>query len=1542
MCDVHGMAVPIWARDGRRLSSSAVTVAVLGRCREVRWWLGTPGPQMEEGEERRHGMAGMVQPLASMENYSLLMGDSSGDEDGGGVDGEAFRGHFPSRGVPEQRLLSPYLGFDGGGSGRWHALATARTWLEDLRDDARCQGPLSGLGSLPALRVAFPVGGFWRDLPAEHKKKYDELKAICEAELIGSFETTRSHSIKLKGDTRLSHGVNTVDLSHSIREPGFSFSVNMARLVNCHSADKAESSHSRGKDKEEAVPRDRPQDDDRRYLIEEEVRSTRYQRPLSAHLLNKCEQQYDRRRRYDEDDERYRRSDAVRRYRQYDRNNDGYERNARGRSREQDDVDKHWDCPFFKHCWDSGMSRLPTIENCPECKQQRRRTNEVSVFERLGPLPPHNKRAESSQEEDFEESDGEEDRYHRPRWCPDGLSHSQKRRVQRLRNLEEAEAQYLYTLRRARPDLAAKIQQTSETKARPPKKVWRPKQAKADAQASADADVETSAGTNTVFRISSEIYDPRHGERASSESRHHNKRPRSCKPSLSITMEKEADFSNRPALSSTYALPVFNIDLASDGKLGYGFTSADELEEIDIGPGDKPRPTFISKKLDPHLRGLMIALLKEYPDCFAWDYTEMPGLDRSIIEHRLPLKKGFRPFQQRARQMKAEVLEEVKKEIKKMLDAGFIRPCRYAEWISNVVPVEKKDGRWRVAIDFRNLNSATPKDEYPMPVAETLINAAAGHKILSFMDGNAGYNQIFMAPEDIHKTAFRVPGSVGLFEYVVMTFGLKNAGATYQRAMNYIFHDLIGKLVEIYIDDVVVKSVATDGHLEDLRQVLDRTRKFGLRMNPKKCAFGVTAGQFLGFLVHERGIEIGLKSQEAVRTMKPPTTKKELQCLIGKINFVRRFISNLSGRIEPFMGLVKIKPDEEFRWGAEQQQAFDDIKEYLTKPPVLVPPRQDRPFYIYLSVADTSIASWWCRYPEIEKLCLCLFFTCTKIQHILVSADIIVICKSDVIKHMLSAPVLKGRLGKWMFALSEFEIRYQPAKAVKGQALADLIAERINTDVAALSVRAWAMFFDGSVCEDGCGIGVLLVSPRGATYSFSIKLADPCTNNVAEYEAICKGMKLLLEAGAEAVEIFGDSKLVISQLTEEYKCESESLFPFWVQCRELMVQFRTLEGLLLKCLGPAESNRLLHEVHEGACGTHQSAHKMKWLIRRSGFYWPTMLEDCFQYYKGCQACQKFGSIQMVPASAMNPIIKPWPFRGWGMDMIGEIHPSSSKGHRWVLAITDYFTKWVEAVPMKKVASEDVIKFVLEHVIHRFGIPQTITTDGGSVFVSKEMKEFCDDMGIKLIRSSPYYAQANGQAEASNKSLIKLIKRKIDEHPKRWHEVLSEALWAYRMSCHGAIKTTPYQLVYGQEAVLPWEVKAGSRRVTFQNDLTAEEYAALISDSIEDATELRLWSLEKIKENKAKVARAYNKKVKPKEFQVDDLVWEAVLPLGTRDKEYGKWSPNWHGPYKVVQVLKGNAYMLEMLDGVKFPVAVNGQHLKKYFPSMWDDGQDMEG
>ncbi|KAK1651266.1 hypothetical protein QYE76_069071 [Lolium multiflorum] len=358
---------------------------------------------------------------------------------------------------------------------------------EALRAVARGAGPAAAL-VIPALRCwpSLPAGGFLtsthsgtpggtifndnhlaihiRDgesTPVEYEDRNGKVRALREADLIGSSHDARSHGTKQRG------------------------------------------SHARGKEKDEAVPRDRPQDDNKRYLAEEEVGNIWHPRPSPEHLLSKYEQPYDRHRRYDDDDEGYRRFGANRRYRQNSGHDDGSERRARGRSEEPDNVDRHWDCPFFRHCWDSGMSRLPTIGNCPECKRKEKGAAKVSVFERLGPLPPRSKHAEPVQMEDREEleDDDEEDKYHRPRWCPDGLSRSQKRRVQRLRALEEAERLYLHALRKARPDLAAKIQRALDEEGRPQRKEWRPKQRKADD--------ETSAGTNMVFILPAEFSAPR-------------------------------------------------------------------------------------------------------------------------------------------------------------------------------------------------------------------------------------------------------------------------------------------------------------------------------------------------------------------------------------------------------------------------------------------------------------------------------------------------------------------------------------------------------------------------------------------------------------------------------------------------------------------------------------------------------------------------------------------------------------------------------------------------------------------------------------------------------------------------------------------------------------------------------------------------------------------------------------------------------------------------------------------------------------------------
>ncbi|GKV49877.1 hypothetical protein SLEP1_g56600 [Rubroshorea leprosula] len=703
----------------------------------------------------------------------------------------------------------------------------------------------------------------------------------------------------------------------------------------------------------------------------------------------------------------------------------------------------------------------------------------------------------------------------------------------------------------------------------------------------------------------------------------------------------------------------------------------DSLEEINLGSKSEPRVTFISGSLEPQTRDEIVRLLHEFKDYFAWDYLEMPSLDQKLVEHKLPIVEGFRP---------------------------------YADWLSNVMPVLKKNGKLRVCVDFRNLNLATPKDEYPMPIADLLIDGVAHHKILSFMDGHSGYNQIFIADTDVPKIAFRCPGAVGTFEWVVMPFGLKNAGATYQRAMNAIFYDMIGKFMEIYIDDVVVKSHGEADHLVHLRKAFKRMRQHGLKMNPLKCAFGVSASNFLGYLVHECGLEVDKNKAKAVIEAKPPQNKKELQRFLGQVNFLRRFISNLAGKTRVFSLLLKLKSEADFKWEEHHQSAFDMIKRYLSRPPVLVPPMKNKPLILYISAADESIGCLLAqendkkqeqavyylsrcltqtevKYSSVEKLCLALFFAAIKLRHYLIYSEVYVVAKTDIVKYMLSRPLLIGRIGKWILALSEFNLKYIPQKAVKGQALADFLADHLCLDVEAdeekginlfsISLVPWKLIFDGSSIETMSGVGVVVISPSGLKTQMSFQLDFDCTNNQVEYEALIIGLEILVELKVSMVEVIGDSQLVLKQLSSEYKCTSLALTPYFALAVQLLEEFddvsirhlprdqnyeanemvQIASGLRIP-EGPDESFQMLSDVHDGICGAHQAGIKMRWLIRRHGFFWPSILKDCIAYAKGCKSCQIHGPLQRVPASLLNSIVKPWPFRSWAVDLIGKVYPSS--------------------------------------------------------------------------------------------------------------------------------------------------------------------------------------------------------------------------------------------------------------------------------------------
>ncbi|CAL9011340.1 unnamed protein product [Prunus brigantina] len=503
------------------------------------------------------------------------------------------------------------------------------------------------------------------------------------------------------------------------------------------------------------------------------------------------------------------------------------------------------------------------------------------------------------------------------------------------------------------------------------------------------------------------------------------------------------------------------------------------------------------------------AMCFEARDCFAWHYHEMPGLDRELVEHKLPIKDCYLPVKQARRRMSMDTELKVKEEIERLLKAGFIRPAIYADWLANIVPVlKRKTGAVRICVDYRNLNEASPKDEYPMPMADMLVDGAAHNQMLSFMDGNAGYNQIMVAEEDIHKTAFMCPGHIGAFEYTVMPFGLRNAGATYQRAMNSVFHDMIGHSLEVYIDDVVIKSPEEGNHISNLKRAFLRMRQHKLKMNPKKCVFGVQAGNFLGPL--------------------------------------KLYIS----ATEVSIGSLLVQDNKE---GKEQA-------------------------IYYLSRTLTEVER---KYSAIERLCLALYFTAMKLRHYMLPYTIYIIAKTDLIKYMLTRPMLRGRIGKWTLALTEFAFRYVPQKAVKGQAVADFLADHpgeeienmdsldianadlltrahtcLNNPIYSVHLTPWKLYFDGSKTDITSGAGIVLEEPLGIRHCYSFQLDFQCTNNRAEYEALIIGLEMLVELGIQSVEILGDSMLVLKQIAGEYKCLSPSLAVYLVAARNLLTEFR--------------------------------------------------------------------------------------------------------------------------------------------------------------------------------------------------------------------------------------------------------------------------------------------------------------------------------------------------------------------------------------------------
>ncbi|GKV47366.1 hypothetical protein SLEP1_g54271 [Rubroshorea leprosula] len=773
----------------------------------------------------------------------------------------------------------------------------------------------------------------------------------------------------------------------------------------------------------------------------------------------------------------------------------------------------------------------------------------------------------------------------------------------------------------------------------------------------------------------------------------------------------------------------------------------EDVEEVPIDDRDPSRKTQIGTRLSTEERAELIAFLHANNDVFAWTSADMPGIPPSVSQHKLSTYSLKRPVPQKRRLFGGERLQAIKEEVEKLLQAGFVRKVDYCEWVANPVLVKKAN--------------------------------AYGNEILSLLDSYSGYHQ--------------------------------NVGATYQKMVTIVFRVQIGRNLEVYFDDIVVKSLKAEDHLADLEETFNNLRKNKIRLNPAKCIFGVESRKFLSFMVSRRGIEVNPEKIRAIAEMKPPKSVKDIQRLTGRVAALHRFISKSADKCLPFFKIMRSAAQKhesgkqkKFEWNQDCQAAFEELKSYLSSPPLLTKAIDGEILYLYLGISDEAISSVLVReeakqlkpiyyissvlhgaelrYPIAEKAALAIVTSARKLRPYFQSHPIIVLTYQPL-RQILQKPECSGKLIKWVVELREFEITFQHRSAIRAQTLVDFIVE---------------------------------CTPYGYRSEHALKFNFDATNNMTEYEALLLGLQLALELKADSLFKFASdsslsSRSVFVEVLDEpsfmkprmMEISTDPDTPSWtdsiisflqdgtvpkdkkeaMRLRKKASRYTLVDGVLykrsfslplLRCLNPYEAEYALREVHEGVCGSHVGARTLAHKVLRQGYYWPNMYKDATHFVQKCSMCQFFAHLTHQPVEELTNLVAPWPFAQWGLDLLGPFVKGVGDVTHLIVGV-DYFTKWVEARPLSSLTSKKVEDFVFSSIICRYGIPNQIVADNGTQFNCSSFRDFCSSYGIKLQFISVYHPESNGMVESVNKCILEGIKPRLEQHKAKWVDELNNVL-----------------------------------------------------------------------------------------------------------------------------------------------------------------------
>nr|XP_043625708.1 uncharacterized protein LOC122597141 [Erigeron canadensis] len=589
-----------------------------------------------------------------------------------------------------------------------------------------------------------------------------------------------------------------------------------------------------------------------------------------------------------------------------------------------------------------------------------------------------------------------------------------------------------------------------------------------------------------------------------------------------------------------------------------------ETEKIFINDKFPDQRIMIGKQLPTEYKRKLKEVLNKNKDVFAWTPADMTGVPRELkingevfdTQHRRNTRPHLEPIKQKRRSLAPDRSKAAKEQVEDLVKASILREVKYQSWVANPVIIKKHDWGWRMCVDFTDINKACPKDCYPLPEIDWKVESLVGFSLKCFLDAYKGYHQIQMHLDDEDKIAFYT--SEGIFCYKKMPFGLKNAGATYQRLVDKAFGGQIGRNLEAYVDDMVIKSKCEEDMLLDIEETLRMLRHINMKLNPKKCSFGVEEGQFLGHVITREGFKADPEKIKDIQSMKALQTLKEVQSLNGKLAALHRFLSKSADRtLSFFQTLMGCLEKQHFKWTEQAQKAFTELKNYICQLPTMTAPEPRETLQMYLAASEETISA----------------VLITKRKGTQQPAHPIQVLTDKPIKQVLTKPEASGRLAKWAIELGEHEIDFKPRNSIKGQILADFLAEvptvgaknKRKADSIAKkeepeeheSKNTWKLFTDGASCADGSGAGLILTNPDGQEFSYALRFEFKASNNAAEYEALLAGLRIAKQMKVKHIHACVESQIVAFQVDGTYEAKEPTMKKYLEKVRQIRQSFES-------------------------------------------------------------------------------------------------------------------------------------------------------------------------------------------------------------------------------------------------------------------------------------------------------------------------------------------------------------------------------------------------